>query len=157
MKGIAGEALGADEQIGIFNTSGHVGKCPHGKPLVGVTRTAQSTVGNYVDFFMRIGNVCDRSDEYTELDAATYDVLATDFQIRVLHTATAAVTITLPTALLGVLTHLEIMDSGQNAGTNAITVETEGSEVIDGAATATINTNGGSLVLTNDGANWFNV
>lgn len=46
-------------------------------------------------------------------------------------------------------------DEGGNAGTNNITIATEGSELINGAATYVINTNYGSVRLYSNGTNWF--
>jgi hypothetical protein len=46
-------------------------------------------------------------------------------------------------------------DEGGNAGTNNITIATEGSQLINGAATYVINTNYGSARLYSNGSNWF--
>lgn len=48
-----------------------------------------------------------------------------------------------------------IKDQTGNAGANAITIDTDGAETIDGAATATINTNFGSISIYFDGTNYF--
>ena len=48
-----------------------------------------------------------------------------------------------------------VKDESGAAGTNNITVDTEGSENIDGAATKVISTNYGVLRLYSDGSNWF--
>jgi hypothetical protein len=48
-----------------------------------------------------------------------------------------------------------VKDESGGAGTNNITVATEGSETIDGASSQTISTNYGVLRLYSDGSNWF--
>jgi hypothetical protein len=80
-------------------------------------------------------------------------------QIIVGVTDTSAVrTVTLATALLldGPDARLIIVkDEGGQAATNTLTVATEGSETIDGSATATITSNYGAVRLYSDGSNWF--
>jgi len=66
-----------------------------------------------------------------------------------------AVTITLATRDLARGKQFTIKDVGGGAGSNNITVATEGSETIDGAATQTISTNYGSLNIFSNGINWF--
>jgi len=48
-----------------------------------------------------------------------------------------------------------IKDTSNGAGTNNITIATEGSETIDGSATAVISTNNGQVTLYSDGTNLF--
>lgn len=70
-------------------------------------------------------------------------------------TTSAAVTVTIPTALMEDGRVLIINDEGGNAGTNNITVATGGSEKVDGAATGSITTDYGTLALYSDGSNWY--
>ena len=70
-------------------------------------------------------------------------------------TTSSAVTITLPSAGAIAGKVYIIADEGGNAGTNNITVATEGSETIDGSSTATINSNYGALRIYSDGTNFF--
>ena len=79
--------------------------------------------------------------------------------IMVNHTTSAPVTITLP-AISGLTesarTNYWIVDTGLNAGTNAITINPNGSDTINAAATTIIDSDGESIVLFNDGVNkWF--
>jgi len=87
--------------------------------------------------------------------AATYTVLPDDGTVHVTYTATGTVAVTLPTA--GVISDrkLFIKDAGGNAGTYNITIDTEGSETIDGAATQVLNGDYNSISLYSDGSNWF--
>ena len=80
-----------------------------------------------------------RSYPITTVNAATYDLLETDYILHVTYTVTGAVTITLPTAQTVSGERIIIKDAGGNAGINNITIDTEGSETIDGDDTAIIN------------------
>lgn len=92
----------------------------------------------------------------TTVNAATYDLLVTDYILHVTYTGTGAVTsLTLPSAQVVSGRVIHIKDAGGNAGTNNITIDTEGSETIDGSATAVINSNYSAYSLYSDGSNWF--
>lgn len=92
----------------------------------------------------------------TTVNAATYDLLTTDMIVHVTYTGTGAVTsLTLPTAQTVSGRAIEIIDAGGNAATNNITIDTEGSETINGSATLVINTDYGAYGLYSDGSNWF--
>ena len=67
----------------------------------------------------------------------------------------AARTITLATADCVEGRTVIVKDESGGAGTNNITVATEGTEKIDGADTQVINADYGVLRLYSDGANWF--
>ena len=95
-------------------------------------------------------------DGVTTVAASTYDLLTTDNILSVSYTATGAVTsLTLPTAQCVAGRHIVIKDSGGSAGTNNITVDTEGAEKIDGADTAVIATNYNSINQYSNGTHWF--
>ena len=94
-------------------------------------------------------------DGITPVAAGSYDLLTTDNILHVTYTTTGAVAIDLKTAQAVAGRHIVIKDGGGLAGTNNITVSTEGAETIDGAATAVISTNYNSINLYSDGANWF--
>jgi len=64
-------------------------------------------------------------------------------------------TITLATADARDGKFITIQDESGGAGSNTITIDTEGSELINGAATTTIPTNYGARGLYSDGSNWF--
>lgn len=71
-------------------------------------------------------------------------------------TSTAAArTITLSTAGTDNGRIVIVKDESGAAGTNNITIDTEGAELIDGAATKVISTNYGVVRLYSDGINWF--
>lgn len=92
----------------------------------------------------------------TTINAATYDLLTSDYILHVTYTTTGAVTsLTLPTAQTVEGRVIIIKDAGGNAGTNNITIDTEGSETIDGQITKVLNGNYESLKLYCDGSNWF--
>jgi len=91
----------------------------------------------------------------TEVAAATYNLLATDYLLHVTYTATGACQINLPTAQLVSGRTIVVMDAGGLAGTNNITVATDGAETINGAATLVIAANYAAKTIYPDGANWF--
>ena len=68
---------------------------------------------------------------------------------------TSAYTLTLSTRLLRRGRVVVVKDQSGAAGTNNITIATEGSETIDGSATAVLGTNYGVVRLYSDGSNWF--
>ena len=95
-------------------------------------------------------------NKITEVDSATYDLLITDNILHVTYTTTAAVTsLTLPTAQTIASRKIVIKDAGGNANTNNITIDTEGSETIDGENTLVINGDYDTAILYSDGSNWF--
>jgi len=65
----------------------------------------------------------------TTVNAATYDLLSTDYILNVAYTSTGAVTsLTLPTAQCVDGRTIFIKDTGNKAYINNITIDTEGSE-----------------------------
>ncbi|MCP3665739.1 MAG: hypothetical protein GY696_25130 [Gammaproteobacteria bacterium] len=107
-----------------------------------VTTTATETKGG------RIRNI-------TTVAAATYDLLATDDILDVTYTSTGAVAVTLPTAQVVAGRTIVVKDAGGGAASYNITIDTEGSETIDGAATAVISTNYAAVTIYCDGTNWM--
>jgi len=89
------------------------------------------------------------------VNSNAYTTVAGDSIIGVPYTTTSAVTITLGSATVKDGVIISIKDEGGNAGTNNITINTEGTETIDGAASKIINTNYGGVNLYSDGTNWF--
>ncbi len=96
------------------------------------------------------------STNVTTVNAVTYDLLVTDDILHVIYTLTGAVTsLTLPTLQVRSGRSVLIKDAANNANTNNITIDTEGAETIEGAATYVISADGGSVELYSDGSNWF--
>ena len=90
------------------------------------------------------------------VNSSTYDLVSTDNILHVSYTVTGAVTsLTLPTAQTLSGRVIVIKDAGGAAGTNSITIDTEGAQTIDGSATAIISVNYNSISLYCDGTNWF--
>ncbi len=89
--------------------------------------------------------------------SGNYTMLDTDFLLGVTSTSSAW-TITIPTAVITAQAGRWICwihDESGAAGTNNITVATEGAETINGNATVAINVNDGSMILYSDGANLY--
>ena len=92
-----------------------------------------------------------------DTSSTTAYTLADDEPAAAVDSNGAAATITIPTAQNNAGQMVYVLDSGGNASTNAITVDTEGSETIDGGGTVSIGTNYGQLTFMSDGSNWFTV
>lgn len=86
----------------------------------------------------------------TNVTTPTYTALATDYFLCV-DTATNAVTITLPTGILG--TVYIVKDCSGDADTNSITIGGTGGQLVDGSS-ATINSPYGSVALIFNGIEW---
>ena len=91
----------------------------------------------------------------TIVEAATYTVEGTDDILHVRFTSTGTVTITLPTVQAVDSRVIVIKDADGNAATNNITIETEGSETIDGATNFVMNVDSMSIDLYLIESNWF--
>jgi len=92
----------------------------------------------------------------TVVDGATHTVSAGDVLLHVTYTATGAVTITLPSTWISTPNmRLIIKDAGLLAGTNNISIATEGAETIDGAASLTLSNNGQAITLYTYDSNVF--
>ena len=89
-----------------------------------------------------------RQSAYTAKTAAYSVVAATDYCI---HCTTGTFDVTLPTAA-GIAGQEFII---KNSGAGTITVATTSSQTIDGAATAVLSTQYGSLSVMSDGANYL--
>ena len=97
-----------------------------------------------------------RNKSVVTVAAATYDLLATDEIVLVDYTTTGAVTsFTLPTAQVVDGRTFQVYDVDGNAGTNNITLDTEGTEKINGADTFVMATDSQAITVTCDGTNWF--
>lgn len=110
-----------------------------------VTGTSTFNAGVTINAGLVIKHVS-KDNDYT---ASTDDVIIG------VDTSGGAVTITLPSAGAVAGKVYVIHDEGGDAGTNAITIATEGSETIDGNSSATINSNYGTLRIYSDGTNFF--
>jgi hypothetical protein len=86
--------------------------------------------------------------------AANYNADETDTIIGV-DSSAGTFAVTLMTANVQAGRVYIIKDTGNNANIQNITVNTEGLETIDGAATAVINTAYGFIKVYCDGTNWF--
>lgn len=86
----------------------------------------------------------------TQVTTPNYTALPTDYFLCV--DVAAPVTITLPTGILG--TVYIVKDCDGDATTNIITVQGTAGQLIDGAATALINSSYGSLTFVFNGTEW---
>lgn len=87
--------------------------------------------------------------------SATFNMTTVDGRVMILaDTSSNAITVNLPAASENSGRVINIKDKGGNAGTNNITIDPDGSETIDGAASVAINTNYGSMTVLCDGTKW---
>jgi len=125
-----------------------------GAPITGTN----ATITNAYSLWVQAGTTClagnlisggAQTRNVTAVAAATYDLVTTDDILDVTYTGTGAVTsLTLPTAQMIKGRTIVIKDGGGLAGTNNITIDTEGGEQIDGADTFVMNANWESVTLT---------
>lgn len=69
--------------------------------------------------------------------------------------SSSGLTVTLASADVFEGSRVKVVDNTGNAGTNNITIDTEGSENINGESSTVINNNFEALTLESDGTNWF--
>lgn len=81
--------------------------------------------------------------------------ISTANQIVGVDSSGGVVTITLASAMLAAGAWIIINDEANSGGGNTITIDTEGSETIDGSTSININTNNGSARVYSNGTNWF--
>ena len=89
-----------------------------------------------------------------EIDNADHTLDFYDY-IVVFKNLAAGRTLTIPTAQHESGREIIIKEKDGYASSNNITIATEGSQTIDGSATATLSTNKGSIRLVCDGTNWL--
>ena len=93
-----------------------------------------------------------------DIDNASSNVTVTPVQSSTLYlvdSSTSEITLTLATSSLESGKQVTFKDSQGSSGTNTITVQTEGSETIDGGGFFTMTANYTSVTITSDGTNWF--
>lgn len=89
-------------------------------------------------------------------NTGNYTTLMTDYYIGCVHTT--AITVTLPPiARAGKGKTYMIKDETGLAATNIITIDADGSETIDGAATLSLNVNYGAVILVCSNGAWYTV
>jgi len=88
------------------------------------------------------------------VSSSTYSITSTD-HIILCDTSSNSITVTIPTAQTEDGRELVIKDYGGNSNTNNITVDTEGSETIDGESDITINTDYDSVTIICKNNDWY--
>lgn len=86
---------------------------------------------------------------------ATYSIVSAFSLYHVTRTLIGASSLVLKSSIAVDNNVVEIKDAGLNASTNNITISTEGSELIDGAATLVLSGDGDSIFLYCYDGNWF--
>ena len=96
-----------------------------------------------------------RGVEYNTVHSNNSDyTVGTANHIILMHSMSAGRTVTIPTSECNNGRVLIIKDRDGQAAMHNITIATQGSETIDGAATKVINSGHGSVTLVSDGSNW---
>lgn len=88
---------------------------------------------------------------------STATTLTTSTIIALIDTSSSAFTVTLPDAPNATNHYFIILDTGGNAGTNNITIDTDGASLITGESSVTITNNYNCLTLFSEGSNWISV
>lgn len=89
--------------------------------------------------------------------SSSVDDTSTDETIIGIDDTTVARTVTLQTADVVAGRIVIVKDESGAAGTNNITVDTQGAELIDGVASVSITANYGVIRVYSDGTNWFTI
>lgn len=102
-------------------------------------------------------NILQQSFSPTEVVAGDSPYVTQGESVLYVDTTNGTVTVTLSSEDAVDGNVVEIYDVGENAGTNAITIDTEGSETINpgGKSSITISLNGAYAKFKNRGGNWF--
>lgn len=85
----------------------------------------------------------------------TSNTTTSDEEVIFADTSGGALTITLASADAVDGNSIVVVDVGGASATNAITIDTEGTENIDGNGSTTVESNYGSITLSSDGAQWY--
>lgn len=123
----------ADSTAGVTvydSTAVHVPRPQVDDHLAVTTQTASGTNGSYLT----------SDEEQVFVDTATNGV---------------AYTVTLASADVASGNVIRVADFGGGAASNNITIDTEGTETIDGASSITLDDNYGSAIIESDGTDWY--
>lgn len=100
------------------------------------------------------GNII--SYNYTEVNTPTYSALSTDEILAIDYTTTGTCTVTLPEISVVGKKRYFIIDTGGNANTNNITIQTSGSDQIIGDTEIIISENFNAVsILNDDTTDWY--
>ncbi len=91
------------------------------------------------------------------VSSATYSPNGTEGVLSVTRTATGTCTISMPLAADYKGRSLLVIDSGNNAATNNITLNRSGSNLLDGSASFVMSTSRQRVMWESDGSNWYSI
>lgn len=106
------------------------------------------------------GRTADGAEPDNYIGPFTTNQTITDDDVDVVgvDTSGGAVTITLGTDIVEEGKHIYIKDVGGAGGTNAITINTEGSETVDGGTSISVSANyGAAELVVDDSSNWWSI
>lgn len=158
---VIAEVIASGYNNSIYRYCGKLGFTVDGVPSAGDLPTRaelyvfKSGVGNVVTHTWNnnLTQTLEGAINFKYLGATTTN--SNQAQIIGVDTSGGATTVTLLTADVKAGRAIRVFDKTGNAGTNAITIDTQGSELINGAASITINYARGGAEITSDGTNWF--
>lgn len=132
-----------------------------GKVLLGNSTSGAANYAEIAVAGMQLANGVLAANGIKNVNTATYQVIATDFNGLILlfsYSSTGAVTVTLcnPATLTPGL-KLSLKDISGAANTHNITINPYGSETIDGATSLVISTAYGNKHVFCDGVNWYSI
>lgn len=122
--------------------------------------TAGVTIWDATNEQVPRAQVDDEQATHTETASGTNGSYVTsDEEVILVDTATNATgfTVTLASADANAGNHILVGDYGGSAGNYPITVDTEGTETIDGASSVPVDKDWGAALFVSDGTNWYQV
>lgn len=152
---------------GTISDSFSIGKSGRGIVIYQGDTIPSNLLGNTGDIFIKRSTepllLKKKSTGWANVNNKEIDTVSTNSTINptqsstiyLVNTSSSSVILTLSTSSLESGKEVIIKDSSGSSSTNTITVQTEGSETIDGESSFVISLDYTSITIVSDGSNWF--
>lgn len=152
---------------GTISDSFSIGKSGRGIVIYQGDTIPSNLLGNTGDIFIKRSTepllLKKKSTGWANVSNKEIDTVSTNSTINptqsstiyLVNTSSSSVILTLSTSSLESGKEVIIKDSSGSSSTNTITVQTEGSETIDGESSFVISLDYTSITIVSDGSNWF--